>query len=597
MSAVHAPTLDAARRRLFGLLPAVTGAGAVPMRRPGKDGADPVPVPVAADAPAQSEAVTTPPALVRWLNRASFGATPESIAELAALGGNDDARWQAWVDQQLNPAAIADPAVDARLTAASHPTLFKTLGQLWTDHHAETANYAVRMRPIAEAECAKLVRAVYSRRQGFEVLVDFWHDHFSTFGWHYDGGPVFPHYDREVIRVHALGNFRAMLGAVARATTMMYYLDLRSNRRDGPNENFARELVELHTLGAENYAGVLRPDDPGLPMGVGNDGANVRLKYVDEDVYNATRALTGWTIRDGHWQFPAENDGSYVFRAGWHDNYSKWFLNRFIQSYKGEADGEIVLNTLAAHPGTARHVCRKLCRRLIADSPPDSIVESAAAVFGSLWQSPDQLRQVVRHILLSNEFKTAFNQKVARPFQATAAALRALYADFTPVWDNTAPWTTSEEFTSRLQSTGQRPFYWAAPNGYPDRQEAWSSSGALAMTWKLLTRLVELRQDRNNPASALLADVATQTMTALPAGDRTANTIVDYWFARLYGYQPEPARRAVLVDFMRQNAAATDVLDLATDSWSGNNLRQHYTRQRLRTLVAMIMCAPEFFRR
>lgn len=595
MTPMHAPTLAAARRRLFGLLPAVTDADAVPMRRPGKAGADPVPA--TADAPAQPEAVTTPPAVVRWLNRASFGATPGAVAELMALGGSDDARWQAWVDQQLDPAAIADPVVDARLTPASHPTLFKSLGQLWTDHHAETANYGVRMRPIVEAECAKLVRAVYSRRQGYEVLVDFWHDHFSTFGWHYDGGTVFPHYDRDVIRIHALGNFRTLLGAVTRATTMMYYLDLRSNRRDGPNENYARELVELHTLGAENYAGVLRPDDPSLPLGVGNDGANVRLKYVDEDVYNATRALTGWTIRDGHWQFPAENDGSFVYRPGWHDNYSKWFLNRFLQSYKGEEDGEIVLNTLAAHPGTARHVCRKLCRRLIADNPPESILASAAAVFGSQWQAPDQLRQVVRHILLSNEFKTAFNLKVARPFQATAAALRALSADFTPVWDNAAPWTTSEEFSSRLQSTGQRPFYWAAPNGYPDRQEAWSSSGALAMTWKLLTRLTELRQDRNNPGSPLIADIVQQTTTALPAGQRSANAIVDYWFARLYGYQPEPARRTVLVDFMRQNAAAGDSLDLATDAWNGNNLRLHYTQSRLRTLVAMALCAPEFFRR
>ncbi len=590
MSTVHTPSLMAARRRLIGLLPSLF-ADAPVMRRPGKPATDD-------DHGQAPRATTLPPALVRWLNRASFGATPALVAELTGLGGNDAVRWQTWVDLQLNPGAIADPQIDARITQGRFPTLYKSLTQLWSEHRGETANYGLRMRPINECEHAKLIRAVYSRRQLYEVLVDFWHDHFSTFGWHYDGGTVFPHYDRDVIRVHALGNFRAMLGAVTRATTMMYYLDLRSNRRDGPNENYARELIELHTLGAENYAGVLRPDDPGLPIGTGNDGVNVRLKYVDEDVYSATRALTGWTVKNGHWSFPDDNDGTYVYRSGWHDNYSKWFLNRFINSYKGEEDGERVLDTLAAHPGTATHVCRKLCRRLIADEPPQDLVASAAQVFGQHWQAPDQLRRVVRHILLSATFRDTFDQKVTRPFQAVAHALRVLDVDFTPEWDNTAAWTTSEELTSRLQGTGHRPFYWAAPNGYPDRKEAWSSSGSLAMTWKLLIRLTTLRRDRNNNDSPRLADIVAQTQAALPAANqRTANAIVDYWLGRLYGYAPEPARRTVLVNFMRQNAAADAPLNIDTDAWSNNNFSTWYTQSRLRTLVALMLCAPEFFRR
>ncbi len=591
MSSVStAASLDGLRRSLLGL--SATSTDAVQsMRRPGKPAVyddDPDLVP---------RAVTTPPALVRWLNRASFGATPALVAELTGMGGNDAARWQAWIDGQLSPQSTNDPEVDARLTPARYPTLSKSLTQLWSEHIASGPEYAVRMRPVQESEYEKLIRAVYSRRQVFEVLVDFWHDHFSTFGWHFDAGPLFPHYDRQVIRPNALGNFRQMLGEVARATTMMYYLDLRSNRRDGPNENFARELVELHTLGAENYAGVLRPDDPSLPLGIGNDGAAVRLKYVDEDVYSATRALTGWTVRNGHWQFPGENDGSFVFRPAWHDNYSKWFLNRFIQSYKGEEDGERVLNTLAAHPGTATHVCRKLCRRLVADNPPQSLVDSAAQVFGEHWQAPDQLRRVVRHILLSSEFRDRFDGKMARPFQIVAASLRTLNADFTPVWDNTATWTTSEEFTSRLQGTGHRPFYWAAPNGYPDRSEAWSSSGTLAMTWKLLTRLTELRQIRDDGNSPRLADIVAQTQAAIASGSRSANAIVDYWLGRLYGYQPESARRTVFVNFMRQNAAADEVLNIDTDAWAASNLKGHYNQQRLRTLVALMLCSPDFFRR
>ncbi|MCK9488639.1 MAG: DUF1800 domain-containing protein [Xanthomonadales bacterium] len=577
-----------------------SAAPATPMRRPGKP-----PLLPAKSAAATSPAVAktdiqpmaTPPSLLRWLNRASFGATPALLAELQALPGDDASRWQHWIDQQLAPQAIADPEVEARLTPSAHPTLFKSLQQLWQDHIVANPAWQIRMRPANESEHGKLIRAVYSRRQLFEVVVDFWHDHFSTYAGHGEGGPVFPHYDRDVIRVHALGNFRQMLGEVARATTMMYFLDLRSNRRDGPNENFARELVELHTLGAEHYAGVLRPDDPSLPIGTDHDGNAVRLLYVDEDVYSATRAFTGWTIRNGHWQFPNENDGSYVFRPAWHDNYSKWFLNRFIQSYKGEDDGERVLDTLAAHPGTARHVCRKLCRRFVADEPPQSLVDSAAQVFGEHWQAPDQMARVIRHILLSTQFQQAFGDKSARPFQAIAHALRVLDADFTPQWDNSAAWTTSEQFTSYIQGTGHRPFHWAAPNGYPDHQNAWTSSGAMAMTWRMMAWLVGQRQISGDSASPYLADVVAQTQAAIVPAGRSANAIVDYWLQRLYGYPLAPAQRATLVDFMRQNAAADAPLDIDTEAWSNNNLSAWYSQSRLRYLVALMLCSPDFFRR
>lgn len=541
--------------------------------------------------------MATPPPLVRWLNRASYGATPALLAQLQALPGDDATRWQHWIDQQLAPDSIADPDVAARLTATSHPTLFKSLQQLWQEHIVAEPDWWLRFRPATESEHGKLIRAVYSRRQVFEQVVDFWHDHFSTYAWHYTGGPVFPHYDRDVIRAHALGNFRQMLGQVTRATTMMYFLDLRSNRVDGPNENFARELVELHTLGAEHYAGVLRPDDPSLPVGTGFDGDPVRLLYVDEDVYSATRAFTGWTVRDGHWQFPDEDDGSFVFRPAWHDNYSKWFLGRFINSYKGMDDGERVLDTLAAHPGTARHVCRKLCRRFVADEPPQSLVDSAAQVFGQHWQAPDQMARVIRHILVSDEFRQAYGEKTARPFQAVAHALRVLDADFTPVWDASNAWTTSAQFTHWLQGTGHRPFHWAAPNGYPDHSDAWTSSGALAMTWKLMPWLVNQRQVSGDGNSPFLADVLAQTQAAIPAAGRSANAIVDYWIGRLFGHPLAPAQRARFVDFMRQNAAADAPLDIDTDAWSNNNLSAWYTQSRLRYLVALMLASPDFYRR
>lgn len=580
------PAIVDAVRRAFSLLPAVTTGDPAAMRRPGKPSSE-------ASLPPSAAAVTMPPALIRWLNRATYGTTPELVAEVASLGTTDAERWEAWVEQQLVPESIPDPEIDVRITPASHPTLFKSLTQLWADHNVADMQ---RNQPIVETECAKLVRAVYSKRQLFEVMTDFWHDHFSTYGRHYDGQTVFVHYDRDVIRPNVFGNFRQMLGAVTRATTMMYFLDLRSNRRDGPNENFARELVELHTLGAEHYAGVLRPDDPSLPSGMAYDGIDVRLRYVDEDVYSATRALTGWSVRNGHWQYPDEDDGTFVFRPDWHDNYSKWVLDRFIQSYKGELDGELLLDTLAAHPGTAVHVCRKLCRRLVADDPPESLVQSASEVFGSNWQAPDQLARVVRHILLSNAFADTFDAKVTRPFVSVAHAMRVLHADFTPVYDSSSEWTVSEELFSRIEQTGHRPFGWAAPNGYPDHRNAWTSSGAMAMTWRLLSQLTVLRQSRDENAP-YIADIVAQTQAALPVGQRSANAIVDYWIGRINGFVPSAQRRTVLVDFMRQNAAADAELDIDSNAWNSGNLAAHYVQSRLRHMVGLILCLPDFHRR
>ena len=216
----------------------------------------------------------TPPFAVRVLNNMSYGATPESVAEFNGLGSSDVARLTTWVDRQLNPAAIDDAAVATRLSNAGYNTLGKTLAQQWSEHVRGEVEYAVRMRPGWEVQREALVRAVFSKRQLFEVTTAFWHDHFNVMVSDYDCCPVYGHYDRDVIRANAFGNFRKMLEDVARSTAMMIYLDNKSNRRSGPNENFARELLELHTFGAENYLGFVDPfevppcpEDPDYPIG------------------------------------------------------------------------------------------------------------------------------------------------------------------------------------------------------------------------------------------------------------------------------------------------------------------------------------------
>src|SRR5690606_6827484 len=285
-----------------------------------------------------------PPFAVRMLNRMSYGATPQSVAEFNALGGSDTARLTAWVDRQLSPASINDSAVDARLAGAGYTTLGKSLAQQWADHvRAPDLEWAERIRPGTEAQRECLVRAVYSNRQLFEVATMFWHDHFNVMVSDGSIAQVFGHYSRDVIRANAFGNFRTMLEAVAQSPAMMYYLDNRSNSRSGPNENFARELLELHTLGAENYLGFMDPfkvppcpEDPSYPIG-----------YTDIDVYETAAAFTGWTINDG--RNGGGDDGSFRYYPAWHDSGPKFVLGTFIYPERPALqDGRDILDRLAS---------------------------------------------------------------------------------------------------------------------------------------------------------------------------------------------------------------------------------------------------------
>lgn len=605
----------ASRRRLFNALFASVGASPVAgpraMRRPGRSGMR------AEAAPMAPDSMTLPPDAIRWLTKGTFAFTLPELAAFNALGSDDDARWQAWVDQQLAPATIDDSACDSRVAGAGYITLGKSANQLWLDHHADTSNYYNRMLPIAESECMNLVRQVYSERQLYEVMVDFWHDHFSVYGWDYDGGPMFVAMDRDAIRPfnYALGNFRQMLQAVADSASMMYMLDLYASTRAGPNENYARELCELHTLGAENYAGVMNPGDPSLPIGTepapGGGTRTVRLKYVDADVYNATRILTGMTISGANWPYDPINGvplGDYVYDDSEHDQYDKNFLNVYFPNYQHEADGTELFDILAAHPGTAHFVAAKLCRRFVGDNPSSALVQAAADVFNQAWEADDQIPQVLRTILLSDECKSTWGQKMKRPAAALTGMLRTLGADFTFKPDNTSVWTSTEEIIYRLQQAGQRLFYWPAPNGYPDNITTWSSTGTMGMTMKLLPRLLEMHQDATNAQSPFIADVQGKTLAAFPdADDRTATNIVTYWCQRTLGYMPGQTS-TVAIDFLRQNAGADDPLDITTDHytdgqpdhtgvWNANDLSQHYTIARLRTTIALLLCSPEFLRR
>lgn len=524
-----------------------------------------------------------PPFWIRVLGNLSYGATPQSIAEFNALGTTDTQRLANYVDWQLDWRAIDDSAVETRLANAGYTTLGKSLIQLWTDHVKPNPAYEVRMRPAWECQRAALVRAVHSKRQLHEIMVGFWHDHFNVTVGDYDAGPVYVHYQRDVIRPNALGNFRTMLEEVAKSTSMLYYLDNASNTRAGPNENFARELLELHTLGAENYLGFMDPfqvppdaQDPSYPAG-----------YTDIDVYETASAFTGWSIKNGHWEFPNDNDGSFVYRQSWHDAGPKFLLGRMLYPEQpAMKDGRDVLDRLASHPGVARFVCKKLIRRFISDTPDPAMVQSAAAIFRQNWRSPDQIALTLRHILVSTALAQTWGAKARRPFEAVAAAMRTLGSD----WTIAVGTQKSDEFAWRMGFTGHAPYDWPAPNGYPDTHQAWSGSSSYAMTWKLLNWMTET-SDGGVPLAPILATTRAQVP------QWTATKLVDFWCRRILGYLPTAARRQTLIAFMAQNGDPATYVVTDTNAWAGTDLKRHYNQERLRSMVSLILMSPEFLSR
>ena len=349
---------------------------------------------------------------------------------------------------------------------------------------------------FAELAEAKLLRAVYSDRQLEEVLTDFWFNHFNVFARKGRTEIYVGEYERDAIRPHVLGSFRELLEATAKSPAMLFYLDNwmssatdarnhgaassasmdpgdpanRADRRSvmrggvtgqrrgfgraqpnatqrpaqlpalrqarGLNENYGRELLELHTLGV--------------------DGG-----YTQQDVIDVARAFTGWTIgRPG--------EGGFRFAAALHDRGAKKVLGQTIPAGGGIEDGEKVLDILARHPATAHHIAYQLAQRLVSDTPPASVVDKAAKTFAS---TNGNLREVVRTIVTSPEFfaPEAHRAKVKTPFEFVASALRATSADV----------RQATPLVRALAALGMPLYLCQPPTGYDETADRWVSSGAL----------------------------------------------------------------------------------------------------------------------
>jgi uncharacterized protein (DUF1800 family) len=351
---------------------------------------------------------------------------------------------------------------------------------------ARQQGYGSQRELAGQLMTQKLWRAVGSENQLAEVMTDFWFNHFNVSLTDNQSRGYILSYERDALRPNALGSFRSLLEATARHPAMLLYLDnaqssaaeeapttfearrprrtlgeerMRRARPRGVNENYARELLELHTLGV--------------------DGG-----YAQQDVVEVTRAFTGWTIMPpGPRREEAERrlerarrvgglgflrDGEFLFRADLHDAGTKTILGHKLPADRGIEDGEQVLDLLAVHPATAKHLAAKLAVRFVSDQPSPALVDRLAAVY---LKSGGQMRPVLRALAESPEFwrRESVGAKIKSPFELAASALRGLGADVDDPRD-TLRW---------IADMGQRLYTYQAPTGYPDRAEAWVNTGAL----------------------------------------------------------------------------------------------------------------------
>ncbi|MEO8195791.1 MAG: DUF1800 domain-containing protein [Thermoanaerobaculia bacterium] len=535
------------------------------------------------------------------LNRMGFGPRPGDVAAFNALGANDDARLSAYIQQQLNPpvpSAANDPGYFQRRNGlAGYPnpgfaTLGLSLQTLWQTYRTGTPPAGSSAnRPALEVRLDTWMRMVYSKWQLREILADFWHNHFNVYGFETYTQETLVAYDRDVIRFHLFGNFRDLLGAVAQSTTMLYFLDNYTSTVAGPNENYARENFELHTLGAENYYGAgsqtIVPPWPGgalWPAGLPSAGQPIPAGYVDNDIYESARCFTGWSVNG--------TTGLYTYNSGNHDNFQKAILSFGLvnlgPNQAPEVDGNQVLDMLAAHPGTGRHIARKLCRRLIADEPPAALVEAAGDLFTAQWLAGDQLKQVYQFILESAEFRATWGAKIKRPVEFTVSAMRACSSNWQFGFTAQNPLTTepdTNDLLNRQSKTGHNLFARIPPDGFADIEDSWSSTNTRLQCFRLASWMIDQAIDGDTNTDDFRLDVLGTVYAAYPSHQASSEQLVDLFIPSVFGRVIDPAQRDELIDFMAQGNSPALVLNLNTSS---------AIRSRVRSLVGLMFMLPEF---
>lgn len=585
------------RRRLLGGSATLVAAAAI--------GPTLLSEPEAALAACQVLPTVSPPVVA--LNRLSFGISERDLAAFNALGASPDERYERWIDQQLNPDSIDDSDCNQRIAntrlkikydAINQARLLETLNatteQLWPRVEGMLA-YQERIRPYDEVRVATWLRAVYSRRQLQEVMVDFWHNHFNVKANSDQAiAATWPAYDR-LIRANVFGNFRYLVEEVGKSVAMMLYLDNASNRAaggEGGNENYARELFELHTLGSDNYLKFY--NDRGQIETITHGGQSYPVGYIDDDVYEASRCLTGWTLATGRDGRP--NTGAFFYKPDWHDTYPKTVLAS--RSAPGVApapniparqpdlkDGRDVFDLLSYHPGTARHLCTKLCRRLIADEPPKEVVDAAVEVWLANRTAPDQLRKVLRTILLAQVTRRTYGGKVRRPLEAIWAFLRATKAQLPSDVEAVAGDANQGGYWGSMlyssDQTGHALFGWDTPTGPPDVASYWANTNGLLTRWNQFYNMTQTWGGN--------VQIDVVGMTNMGA---SCSAIVDSWIARMCGFQVNPAVRRELITFLAYGGDTNQPPKPSKLAPDHNDPKA--VEDRVRAMVQLLAMSPDF---
>jgi uncharacterized protein (DUF1800 family) len=394
-------------------------------------------------------------------------------------------------ESRMDDVAIAlPPGLRLQLLPAVEPALRRKLMLL-------TAPQQLVAFDLSEG---KLYRAILSNRQLEEQMVDFWYNHFNVF---LDKGAdryLVPTYEREAIRPHVLGKFRDLLEATAKSPAMLFFLDnwesvgpasaqRRGNTRRpvrGLNENYARELMELHTLGV--------------------DGG-----FTQKDVTEVARCFTGWTIR------PPRQGGDFFYNDRVHDKGEKTVLGVKIPAGGGQDDAEKVLDILARHPSTARFISKKLAQRFVADDPPQKLIDKMARTFRD---KNGDIREVMKTMLESDEFfaQAAYRAKVKTPFEMIVSAVRAtgVQVDF------------AFPLARQIADLGEPLYRKLEPTGYSDANSEWVNSAALLARMNFALSLaqnkvpgskLDLSQFSGDPAQVahqvLFTDAQPETLAAI----------------------------------------------------------------------------------
>jgi len=440
------------------------------------------PRPAAAISPRAAAGLTLPASaltpdqrILHALDRLGYGPRPGDVERVRRMG------IAAYIERQLSPRDIPDSATEQAV--AGYPALALSTAQLVREYPLPSPEVRQRLaqgdmsrqdmmqmlplarRPAvitAQLQAARITRAVMSERQLEEVMVDFWFNHFNVYAQKGAVRWMVPAYEREAIRPYALGRFRDLVLATARHPAMLFYLDNwmstradlvvprgpNAGRRLGLNENYARELMELHTLGV--------------------DGG-----YTQRDVIDVARCFTGWSIDR------PQQGGGFVFRPLAHDRGAKRVLGQVIPAGGGEQDGERVIDILVRHPSTARFIATKLARRFVSDDPPAALVQRAADTF---QRTDGDVRAVLTTIFTSPEFWSpeAYRAKIKTPLEVVASAVRALDGRVDGAGGGFGAFAGGGLPLAREVAKLGEPLYEAQPpTGYPDRAEAWVNTGAL----------------------------------------------------------------------------------------------------------------------